>query len=223
MVAAIVTAQWFWSVKNGPVEITYSQFISQLEADNVTRVVVVADAGLIQGDFKTPAKLDERLVSQFQAILPFDDPAPIVARLEAKKIPIVGSRRSGSWLTLLLSVLPWVFIIGFWILMTRGQAASAEFPGPDSVRPPCLRVSLWKDLDSLAGHTWRWPVAETIGAASLCTTENDCRAATKTTVWLEPGDLDSVIVGRLRLEFVDRPTLAGSFRAPWRRQGGRCG
>ena len=36
---------------------------------------------------------------------------------------------------------------------------SAESPHPDSIRPPYLRVSLWKDLDSLVGHTWRWPAA----------------------------------------------------------------
>ncbi len=100
---------------------------------------------------------------------------------------------------------------------------SAAFPTPDSVRPPYLRISLWKDLESLAGHTWRWPVAETIGAASLCATEDDCRAASKATIWLEPVGPDSVIAGRLRLEFPDQPTLAGSFRAPWRQRRGRCG
>ena len=123
MVLAILAAQWFWSAKNRPLEITYSQFTGQLEADNVTRVEVVADAGLIRGDLRTPATLDNRLVSQFQTILPFDDPSPVVARLEAKKVPIVGARGGSSWLTLLLSILPWVFIIGFWFLMTRQMRA----------------------------------------------------------------------------------------------------
>lgn len=100
---------------------------------------------------------------------------------------------------------------------------SAESPHADSIRPPYLRVSLWKSLDSLAGRTWRWPVEGSIGAASLCTGEDDCRAATTAIVWLEPVGPDSVIGGRLRLDFADRPTLAGSFRAPWRPRGGRCG
>ncbi len=100
---------------------------------------------------------------------------------------------------------------------------AAALPTADSVRPPYLRVSLWKDLESLEGHTWRWPVTESIGAASLCTTEDDCRAASKATIWIEPVGPDSAIAGRLRLEFSDRPTLAGSFRAPWRTRRGRCG
>ncbi len=100
---------------------------------------------------------------------------------------------------------------------------ATEFPAPDSVRPPYLRVSIWKDLESLAGHTWRWPVAETIGAASLCSSDDDCRAASKATIWIGPVGPDSAIAGRLQLDFPGQPSLAGSFRAAWRTQRGRCG
>ncbi|MSR02252.1 MAG: hypothetical protein EXR94_05875 [Gemmatimonadetes bacterium] len=49
---------------------------------------------------------------------------------------------------------------------------------------------------------------------------DDLRIGPGLTLLLGP---DSVIAERLRLEFSDRPTLAGSFRAPWRTRRGRCG
>jgi cell division protease FtsH len=147
MVLVIVAVQWFWSVKNRPADITYSQFAGQLDADNVAQVEVVADAGLIRGALRTPAKFDERLVSEFQTTLPFDDPAPVVARLEAKKVPIVGARGGSSGLSLLLGILPWVVIVGFWFLMIRqmragvGGAAAFGQVGSKAVRPDRPKVT----------------------------------------------------------------------------------
>ncbi|MFN0179912.1 MAG: hypothetical protein ACKVZ0_14025 [Gemmatimonadales bacterium] len=100
---------------------------------------------------------------------------------------------------------------------------SAESVHPDSIRAPYLGVSLWQHLGRLTGRAWRWPAAEQIGAASWCLSDEDCRAATTGAVWLEPVGPDSIVAGRLRLEFVDQPALAGSFRAVWRPRLARCG
>lgn len=100
---------------------------------------------------------------------------------------------------------------------------SGESADPDSTQPPFLHVALWQSLDRVVGPIWRWPVDAQIGAASLCLAEQDCRAATRAIVWLEPFGVDSAVAGRLRLEFADRPTIAGSFRATWRPRIGRCG
>lgn len=100
---------------------------------------------------------------------------------------------------------------------------SGESPDPDSIRPPYLHVSLWKRLPSLVGRTWRWPGDEQSGVASLCLDEQDCRVASAGVVRLEPVGPDSVIAGRLRLEFADRPGVAGSFRAVWRSRVIPCG
>lgn len=108
-----------------------------------------------------------------------------------------------------------------------GAAVTILFSAPslltDSIRPPYLRVSLWKGLEALAGRTWRWPVEEQIGAASLCVTEANCRAAITGVVRLDPVGADSVVTGRLRLDFADRPALGGSFRAAWRARAALCG
>jgi hypothetical protein len=100
---------------------------------------------------------------------------------------------------------------------------STESVHPESIRAPYLRVSLWQNLEGLTGRAWRWPVAEQIGAASWCLTDEDCRAATTGAVWLEAVGPDSTVAGRLRLEFADQPVLAGSFRAVWRPRVVGCG
>ena len=93
----------------------------------------------------------------------------------------------------------------------------------DSIRAPYLRVSLWKDLGQLAGHTWEWPRDEQAGAASLCRTQEACEAATTGVVRLERVGADSLITGRLRLGFADQPPLAGRFAAVWRPRAAICG
>jgi cell division protease FtsH len=63
--------------------------------------------------------IGDREVSRFRTVLPFADPAPLVARLEEGGVPIVAQRGGASWLTILFSVLPWVLIIGVWAILLR--------------------------------------------------------------------------------------------------------
>lgn len=108
-----------------------------------------------------------------------------------------------------------------------GAAVTVFFsPKPillDSLTPPYLTVSLWKDLEAIAGHVWRWPPEESIGAASLCSTVDDCQAARAAEVTIDQLGADSTVSGRIRLEFDNRPALGGNFRAPWRLRRFLCG
>ncbi|MEZ4588004.1 MAG: hypothetical protein R2909_16625 [Gemmatimonadales bacterium] len=108
-----------------------------------------------------------------------------------------------------------------------GPAVTLTFSGqashPDSIRPPYLHLSLWKPLSELAGRTWRWPGDEQVGGASLCVEGEDCHGATAGVVRLDRVGSDSVLTGRLRLEFGARPEVAGSFRATWRSRVMLCG
>jgi cell division protease FtsH len=99
--------------------ITYSQFAAQLDQGNIASVEVVADAHLLRGSLHRPAEIDRRTVSRFQTVLPFTDPAPLVGRLEAKGVPIEGKESGSTWSGLIASLLPWLLIGAFWLLILR--------------------------------------------------------------------------------------------------------
>jgi cell division protease FtsH len=99
--------------------ITYSQFAAQLDQGNIASVEVVADAHLLRGSLHRPVEIDRRPVSRFQTVLPFTDPAPLVGRLEAKGVPIEGKESGSTWSGLIASLLPWLLIGAFWLLILR--------------------------------------------------------------------------------------------------------
>jgi cell division protease FtsH len=99
--------------------ITYSQFEVQLGQDNIARVEVTPDEHLLRGSLRHPATVDGREVSRFETILPLADPASLVARLEDKGVLIEGKLSSSPWSGVLVSLLPWLLIGGFWFLVLR--------------------------------------------------------------------------------------------------------
>ncbi len=108
-----------WPMRAEVPAITYSQFSAQLDQGNVAAVEVVADAHLLRGTLHRPVEIDRRTVARFETVLPFTDPAPLVTRLEAKGVPIEGKESGTTWGGLLVSLLPWLLIGAFWLLIIR--------------------------------------------------------------------------------------------------------
>ena len=108
--------------RQGGVEVTYSEFIEQLEADNVASVTVVERR--IKGEFKIDVLKTvnnrSRQVKEFQLLLPMNDPGLLMARLEAKQVKIKAEEEGVNWTSLLLGFAPWLLIlVFFWLFMFR--------------------------------------------------------------------------------------------------------
>ena len=111
-------------------EITYSDVIHELERGNIATVEISTEARRVAGEFRTSVRIDGHDMLKFQANLPFDDPAPLVARLEDSGVPIRAAKTGPSWLNILLGILPWLVLGGFWFFLSRsvrlgGQRAMA--------------------------------------------------------------------------------------------------
>lgn len=114
-----------------PYVITYTQFSSQLKASNVKTVTI---AGLeVRGELVKATALDvaeagkRTEVVRFKTHLPSFQGAEIMRGLEEKGVAITvePSDAGGLWQAVVM-ILPWVVIIGVWILiMRRTQQAQA--------------------------------------------------------------------------------------------------
>jgi cell division protease FtsH len=104
--------------------LAYSELSAQLDSGNVARVLIDPEARELRGELVRPIKVGSAEVSRFQTVLPFSDPAPLVARLEAKGVPI-AARETGGWGAILLSLLPWFLILAAWLFISRRMRAVA--------------------------------------------------------------------------------------------------
>ncbi|HYL55147.1 MAG TPA: ATP-dependent zinc metalloprotease FtsH [Gemmatimonadales bacterium] len=128
-VLALVTAFTIFrsiQAREQRVEITYSDLTRELERDNLTRVEIVADQREVSGEFRTAVRIAGREVRAFRTNLPFADPAPLVARLEQRGVPIHAAKAGPSWVGLLLSLVPWLLLGGFWFLVMRQMRVGGE-------------------------------------------------------------------------------------------------
>ena len=123
---------WIFSQRRGATaRITYTEFIKQVEAKNVVRVVLTEQD--ISGTLREPIEMGtdkgKRMVSEFRTTVPKND-LELVSRL-LKSDVYIDARERSQWPMILVSVLPWVLVIGIWILfmrrMTSGQDRAFTF------------------------------------------------------------------------------------------------
>jgi len=115
--------------------ITYSQFIDQLNAGNIKSVTIKALQ--VQGEFlkevNIPSQDEKRTMGTkfFQTFLPSFQGEDLLKKLEEKKVAVtVEPSEKGSMLwQILIGILPWVLIIGFWVILMRRAQQIQGGPG----------------------------------------------------------------------------------------------
>jgi cell division protease FtsH len=116
-------------------QITYSQFIEQLNSGNVKSVTIKELQ--VNGEFVQKTKIqwpDEKKtveVKQFQTFLPSFQGEDLLKTLEGKKVAVtvVPSEKGSILWQILIGVLPWLLIIGIWIFIIRRAQHVQGGPG----------------------------------------------------------------------------------------------
>ena len=115
--------------------VSYSQFIEQLDAGNVKSVTIknlqVNGEFIKEVNIQLPAEKKPVGVKNFQTFLPSFQGEGLIKKLEEKNVAIdVEPAEKGSILwQILIGVLPWILIIGVWILIMRRAQNIQGGPG----------------------------------------------------------------------------------------------
>ncbi len=104
--------------KNPTQEFSYTSFLTQLAAGNVSQVTVY-DGKRLEGDFRTPVLQDSRSARSFIVLLPFTNNEQLQSRLEGAGVTIEAKESRGGFTTFLLNVFPTLAIIALWIFLFR--------------------------------------------------------------------------------------------------------
>ncbi len=121
----------------GPIhhKISYSQFIEQLNLDNVKSVTIKKLQ--INGEFYEqvnillPGRKEATAVKKFQTFLPSFQGEEIISKLEKKHvlINVEPIEKELIFWEFLIRLLPWIFIIGIWLLILKRSQMIQGGPG----------------------------------------------------------------------------------------------
>jgi len=117
--------QFFNSRTNELYHISYSQFIEQLNANNI-KSITIKDL-LVSGEFikeiniQLTGEKKTAAVKYFQTFLPSFQGEGLIAKLQEKNVVInvESSEKKGILWQILMGILPWAVIIGVWFFIMR--------------------------------------------------------------------------------------------------------
>ncbi|HDL04519.1 MAG TPA: ATP-dependent metallopeptidase FtsH/Yme1/Tma family protein [candidate division Zixibacteria bacterium] len=131
IILAFIFAYSLYSTSEGDVaEISYSEFINQLNNGNIASVTFVErtiEGRLSQETSLTTEKGTDRY-TKFKARIPFDDNSfTLVNRLEEANVVIDAKTKGPNYFSLLMSFAPWLLLIFIWLFFLRQmQGASGQ-------------------------------------------------------------------------------------------------
>ena len=98
-------------------KISYTEFRAELSRGNVHKVTV-SDRD-IDGEFRAPVIKADQEITRFELTLPGEITDGLIEDLEAEDVIIDAKTSQPGWGQLLLSALPWLLFIAFWIWIFR--------------------------------------------------------------------------------------------------------
>ncbi len=106
-------------------ELTYTEFREQLEAENINSVTF-SELRKVEGELVTPLQVDGQPIYQFHTLLPTEASQELLDVLEAAGVEVKAEEAGTNWVGYLISVLPWILIIGLWFFFFRQMQAGGS-------------------------------------------------------------------------------------------------
>jgi cell division protease FtsH len=122
---AIIVLLCFWAFNYyfGPghdsVEISYTELKTQIEIGNVSKALF--EDRKVSGEFKTsytPSEGSQQSYEKFRSMIPFTDDDKLLTLMQERDV-LIEAKPSSNWGSVFTYMLPWLFLIFFWLFMMR--------------------------------------------------------------------------------------------------------
>ncbi len=123
---AIVGFNYYTGLTSDEAEITYSEFMAELEKNNISEVSFTERN--VSGRLKQSARFSSteslKTFGRFKTLIPFPDiNYDIITRLEQKGVTIKAQEKSPDILAVLFTLAPWILLIFIWLFFIRQMQA----------------------------------------------------------------------------------------------------
>src|SRR3954469_4623455 len=99
-------------------EVNYTEYKTQLAKDNIKDVTVSAGKN-ITGTFRQPTIIGQKTAKRFSLQLPVANSQSEIDQLQARGVTITGTDAKPNLLSVVVSFLPWLLLIGFYLFLFR--------------------------------------------------------------------------------------------------------
>jgi cell division protease FtsH len=99
-------------------DINYTEYRAQLQANNIKDVTVSAGKN-ITGTFKQATVIGQKTAKRFSLQLPVANSQAEIDQLTARGVTITGTDAKPNLLSVVVSFLPWLLLIGFYLFLFR--------------------------------------------------------------------------------------------------------
>jgi cell division protease FtsH len=131
LLGIMLAGVWFWKgqiERSASPPVPYSQLYTWIQQQKVESVVLKGD--VVDATLKEPQTLEGRSVKSFRSNLPSNDSA-LLPLLRDKGVQIVvRSQEQPFAVQMVMTLLPWALIIGFWMWMSRRAQGMMSTGGP---------------------------------------------------------------------------------------------
>ncbi len=103
--------------ENPVAELTYTEFTNHLSSDRVSEVTFRDRA--VEGEFRQPVRRDDREFVRFQTMLPGELTDGLLQEMQSRGVVVDAEPPQRGVGTFLLTALPWLLFIAFWIWIFR--------------------------------------------------------------------------------------------------------
>ena len=119
VLVSILLVQLFSPQQRDAAPLTYSEFLTQMEQDNVEAVTII-EGKTVEGELRSPIATEQGEAQRFTMTLPVQNDEAFLAQLRESNVSeIDGEEARQNWWALILGALPWILIIGIWFYMIR--------------------------------------------------------------------------------------------------------
>jgi cell division protease FtsH len=127
IIVPLIVIQMVGSGRRDVRELSYTDFLRELDQGNVLKVSVIEGKEL-QGELRAPVGSSGQPTREFWTKLPVWHSEELLKRLEASDVVIEGKEARPNWWGLLAGALPWIFLFGlmlFWLRQMQAGGARA--------------------------------------------------------------------------------------------------
>ncbi|NNF12566.1 MAG: ATP-dependent metallopeptidase FtsH/Yme1/Tma family protein [Gemmatimonadetes bacterium] len=117
--ALLFLVQTMRGQEDAPARITYSQFLEYLDEGRVHKVVFRDRA--MEGDFRATTTIEGEDYAKFVSRTPGDVTDGLLDQLTSQGVVVDAEEADAGWGTYLITILPWILFIAFWIWIFRSM------------------------------------------------------------------------------------------------------
>ncbi len=125
LLIAMVVFRMMGNDRTSTQELSFTEFEAQLQSGNVASVEIF-DGKNVKGEFRTPVTRQNQSLQHFSVLLPIADSEELLAQIKASGATISAKEQKSGFLVILMSALPWVIILGIWLLLFRQLQAGGN-------------------------------------------------------------------------------------------------